>query len=86
MFMKNSRPGARRQLIVYITGDDDTVTDEVKSAAEKLEELDIKVIYVKMGDVDDISDPPSKDVITDRGTDEPDKVAEFISEKSDKGM
>ena len=84
MFMKDGRPGSRRQLIVFITGDDDTVKDEVKSAAKELEDLDIKVIYIKMGDVDSYSDPPSKNVITDRGIDEPNKLAEFVSEKSDK--
>lgn len=84
MFMKDGRPGSRRQLIVFITGEDETVTDDVRSAAKKLEKEDVKVIYVKMGDVDNYSDPPSKNVITDRGTDHPDKLAEFVSEKSDK--
>jgi hypothetical protein len=84
IFMKDGRPGSRRQLIVFITGEDNTVTDEVRSAAKKLAELDVKVIYVKMGDVDNFSDPPSKNVITDRGIDDPDKLAEYVSEKSDK--
>ena len=82
--MKDGRPGARRQLIVYITGEDDRVTDDVKLASKKLFELDVKVIYVKMGDVENFNDPPSKHVITDRGTDYPDKVVELISEKSEK--
>ena len=86
MFLKDGRPDARRQLIVFITGEDDTVTDEVRSAAEELNKLDVKVIYIKMGDVDNYSDLPSKNVITDRGTDNPDKLAEFVSEKSDKSM
>lgn len=84
MFMKDGRPDARRQLILFITGDDDTVTDEVRSAAEELNKLAVKVIYIKMGDVDNYNDPPSKNVVTDRGTDDPDKLAEFVSEKSDK--
>jgi hypothetical protein len=82
--MKDGRQGSRRQLIVFITGEDDTVTDEVKSAAKELDEMDVKVIYVKMGDVDNFSDPPSKNVVTDDGSDDPDKFAEFVSEKSDK--
>ena len=84
MFLKDGRSDARRQLIVFITGEDDTVTDEVRSAEEELNKQDVKVIYVKMGDVDNYSDPPSKNVITDRGTDNPDKLAEFVFEKSDK--
>ncbi len=84
MFQKDGRPGSRRQLIVFVTGEDDTVTDDMKSAAKKLEQMNVKVIYIKMGDVDNYSDPPSKNVITDRGIDDPDKLAEFVSEKSDK--
>lgn len=84
MFKKDGRPDARRQLIVFITGEEDAVTDEMRNATEKLEELDVKVIYIKMGDVDSFSHPPSKNVISDRETDDPNKVAEFVSEKSDK--
>ena len=84
MFVKDGRQDSRRQLITFITGEDDTVTEEVKSAAKELNAMDVKVIYIKMGDVDNFSDPPSKNVVTDDGTDDPDKLAEFVSEKSDK--
>lgn len=84
MFKKDGRPGSRKQLIVFITGENDIVTGEVRSAAKKLDEMDVKVIYVKMGDVESYSDPPSTNVITESGDDTPDKLAEFIAEKSDK--
>ena len=85
MFTDGSRPESRRQLIVFVTVLNETITEQVKYEDDKLRDIGVAVIYVVMGDnIDNISIPPSKKVIEDDGTKSPEKIAKEVSKNSDK--
>lgn len=90
LFKDHSRPKARKILVVFVTGKADSTTKEVKKAAKKLNDNDVKIIAVKLGtDPDDeklLPVTPKGNIVKIKETVDPKKAAELIDEQAMKGM
>ena len=86
-FEKNGRPKARKIMVVFIDGNDDTTKDALKKASEPLKKKKIKVIPVVLGEnVDEEKLKPllPKKKKPKKGKD-PKKLAEEIAEETFNG-
>lgn len=80
-----ARPEARKITIVFVTGRADSTTAELKKAAKKLNDQNVKIILVKLGtDPDDKrleTITPKKNIVKKRKTVDPKELSEFIEEQ-----
>ena len=89
VFKKHGRPKARKITVVFVTGQADATTSELKKAAKKLNDNGVKIVVVKLGtDPDDgvlevIT--PKKNIVKKKKTVEPKELAEFVEEVVKKG-
>ncbi len=89
LFKDHGRPKARKITVVFVSGKADATTNELKKAAKKLNDNEVKIIVVKLGtDTDDkqlVAIKPKKDIVKVNKTDDPEKSAEIIDEQRMKG-
>ena len=86
-FEKNGRPKARKIMVVFIDGNDDSTKDALKKTSEPLKKKNIKVIPVVMGEnVDEEKLKPllPKNKKPQKGKD-PKNLAEEIAEETFNG-
>ena len=85
LFKDHGRPKSRKILVVFVTGKADSTTDELKKAAKKLNDNDVKIITVGLGtDPDDkqlVAVTPKKNIIKKRKPIKPSEVAQLIDEQ-----
>ena len=89
VFKEHGRPKARKITVVFVTGEADDTTTELKKAAKKLNDNDVKIVVVKFG-----TDPgdkklesvtPKKNIVKKKKTIKPKELAEFVEERVNKG-
>ena len=89
VFKEHGRPKARKITVVFVTGEADATTSELKKAAKKLNDNQVKIIVVKLGtDPDDTrltTITPEKNIVKKKKTVKPKELAEFIEEQVKKG-
>ena len=89
VFKEHGRPKARKITVVFVTGNADATTGELKKAAKKLNDNQVKIVVVKLGtDPDDKKlevVTPKKNIVKKKKTIKPKELAEFIEEKVLKG-
>jgi hypothetical protein len=89
LFKKHGRPKARKITVVFVTGRADATTSELKRAAKKLNDKEVKVIVVKLGtDPDDKQlevITPKKNIVKVKEGDDPKKSAELVDDERMKG-
>ena len=89
LFKDYGRPNARKTLVVFVTGKADSTTEELKNAAKKLNDNDVKIIAVDLGTGPD--DPslenitPKKRIVKKKKPFKPSEVANLIDELAKKG-
>ena len=86
-FEKNGRPKARKIMVVFVDGNDDSTKDALKKVAEPLKKKKVKIIPVVLGEnVDEEKLKPllAKKKKPKKGKD-PRKLAEEIAEESFNG-
>ena len=89
LFKEYGRPEARKITVVFVTGTADATTSELKKAAKKLNDNEVKIIVVKMGtDPDDEqlkSITPEKNIVKVNESEDPEKSSEKVDEQTMKG-
>ena len=89
LFKDHGRPKARKILVVFVTGKADSTTDELKKAAKKLNDNDVKIITVGLGTEPDdkqlVAVTPKKNIIKKKKPIKPSEVAQLIDELVKKG-
>ena len=82
-FEKNGIPSARKVLIVFIDGNDDTDKNDLAKVTKPLKDKNIEIIPVVMGDVDEekIKELTPKNKKTKKGKD-PKELSEKIAEEA----
>ncbi|XP_028394002.1 collagen alpha-5(VI) chain-like [Dendronephthya gigantea] len=84
VFQNYGRPKARKITVVFVTGEADATTSELKRAAKKLNDNEVKIIVVKLGtDPDDEQlkvITPEKNIVKKKKTVKPKELAGFIEE------
>ena len=89
LFKDHGRPKARKILVVFVTGKADSTTDELKKAAKKLNDNDVKIITVGLGTEPDDKQleavTPKKNIIKKKKPIKPSEVAQLIDELVKKG-
>ncbi len=90
VFKEHGRPKARKITVVFVTGKADATTNELKKAAKKLNDNEVKIIVVKLGtDPDDArleAITPKKNIVKKKKTVKPKELADFIEEQVKKGV
>ena len=90
LFKDHGRPKARKILVVFVTGKADSTTEELKKAAKKLNDNDVKIIAVKLGtDPDDKqleTITPKKNIVKLRENGDSKKSSKLIDAQTKKGM
>jgi hypothetical protein len=90
VFKEHGRPKARKITVVFVTGKADATTTELKKAAKKLNDNEVKIIVVKLGtDPDDArleAITPKKNIVKKKKTVKPKELADFIEEQVKKGV
>ena len=90
VFKEHGRPKARKITVVFVTGKADATTNELKKAAKKLNDNEVKIIVVKLGtDPDDArleAITPKKNIVKKKKTVKPKDLADFIEEQVKKGV
>ena len=85
LFKEYGRPKARKITVVFVTGEADATTSELKRAAKKLNDNQVKIIVVKLGtDLDDEQlevVTPKKNIVSVNESDDHSKSAEIVDEK-----
>lgn len=89
VFKKHGRPKARKITVVFVTGRADATTNELKKAAKKLHDNQVKIIVVKLGtDPDDKQlevVTAKKNIVKKKRPIKPKELAELIEEQVKKG-
>ena len=89
LFKEHGRPKSRKITVVFVTGTADATTSELKKAAKKLNDNEVKIIVVKMGtDPDDKQlevITPKKNIVKVNESDEPEKSAKMVDDERMKG-
>ena len=89
VFKESGRPKARKIAVVFVTGTADATTSELKKAAKKLNDNDVKIVVVKLGtDPDDKqleAITPTKNIVKKKKAIEPKELSQFIEEVVKKG-
>jgi hypothetical protein len=89
IFKKLGRPKARKITVVFVTGQADSTTSELKKAAKNLNDNEVKIVVVKLGtDPDDgvlEAITPKKNIVKKKKTVKREELAEFIDEVVKKG-
>ena len=89
VFKEHGRPIARKIAVVFVTGTADATTSELKKAAKKLNDNDVKIVVVKMGtDPDDKqleAITPKKNIVEVKQFIEPEESAMLIDDERMKG-
>jgi hypothetical protein len=89
LFREHGRPNARKITVVFVTGRADATTTELKKAAKKLNDDEVKIIVVKLGtDPDDgqlVAITPKKNIVKVNESDSPEKPAELVDDQRMKG-
>lgn len=89
LFKVHGRPKARKIAVVFVSGKADATTSELKKAAKKLHEIQVKIVVVKLG-----TDPvdkkleaitPKKNIVKTNESDDPKQSAETVGEQTMKG-
>ena len=90
LFKDHGRPKARKILVVFVTDKADSTTEELKKAAKKLNDNDVKIIAVKLGtDPDDKqleTITPKKNIVKKKKPFKPSELAKLIDELVKKGI
>ena len=89
VFKEHGRPKARKITVVFVTGNADATTTELKKAAKKLNDNQVKIVVVKLGtDPDDKkleAVTPKKNIVKKKKKIKPKELAGFIEEVVFKG-
>jgi hypothetical protein len=89
VFKEHGRPKARKITVVFVTGKADATTNELKKAAKKLNDNEVKIVVVKLGtDPDDKqleAITPTKNIVKKKKPIKSKELAEFIEELVKKG-
>jgi hypothetical protein len=89
LFEEYGRPEARKITVVFVTGRADATTSELKRAAKKLNDKEVKIIVIKLGtDPDDKQldiVTPKKNIVKVKEGDDPEKSAELVDDQKMKG-
>ena len=89
LFKEHGRPKARKITVVFVTGKPEATMNELKRAAKKLNDDDVKIIVVKLkADPDDkvlevIT--PKKNIVKVKEPDDPEESAKIIDDERMKG-
>jgi hypothetical protein len=86
-FEKNGRPKARKIMVVFIDGNDDSTKDALKKVAEPLKKKNVKIIPVVLGE--NVDEEKLKPLLAKRKKPEkekdPKKLAEEVAEEAFNG-
>jgi hypothetical protein len=86
-FEKNGRPKARKIMVVFIDGNDDSTKDALKKVAEPLKKKNVKIIPVVLGE--NVDEEKLKPLLARRKKPEkekdPKKLAEEVAEEAFNG-
>ena len=89
LFKEHGRPNSRKITVVFVTGNADATTSELKKAAKKLNDNQVKIVVVKLGtDPDEqqlVAITPKKNIVRVNESDSPEKSAELVDDQRMKG-
>ena len=89
LFKEHGRPKARKITVIFVTGKSDATTTELKRAAKKLNDKEVKIIVVKLGrDPDDKQLEAialKKNIVKLKQRDDPIKSAKLVDDQRMKG-
>ena len=89
LFKEHGRPKARKITVVFVTGNADATTSELKKAAKKLNDNEVKIIVVKMGTEPDekqlVAITPKKNIVKVNDSNSPEKSTKMVDEQRMKG-
>lgn len=89
LFKEHGRTKARKITVVFVTGGINATTNELKRAARKLNDSQVKIIAVKLGEDPDDKQleviAPKKNIVKIKETDDPKISTNLIDEERMKG-
>lgn len=89
LFMEHGRPKARKIAVVFVTGEADATTNELKRAAKKLNDNEVKIIVVKLGTEPDDKQlkviTPDENIVRVNESHDAKKSSQFVDDQRMKG-
>ena len=89
LFNEHSRPKARKVMVVFVTGTEVATTSDLKKAAMKLNDNEVKIIVVKLGTDSDDKQleviTPKKNIVSVNENDHSEKSAGMVDDERMKG-